>query len=176
MTTLVVVSLATTIAGGPSQLSTERFAIPDSRLPTGCHLSVPESDRVRNRSGTNLGLSMPTNPWSGADSRLRATVRERLVSPVRLPDGPPLSGAELARFNASLVEDVVEAYAAIYRDATGHDATVYALRFVDGRMPKLRAAPAGGFRFLGDDSVIVVAGGGACADAIGAYVARAQQP
>jgi hypothetical protein len=91
------------------------------------------------RVAVGAGLGLKENPWIGTDKPILARIRERLEPPARLPDGPPLSRAEAARFRLHLADEIEEGYVATYeqpvRNADGTIATaweetvVYGLRF-----------------------------------------------
>lgn len=56
--------------------------------------------------------------------------------PSLLPDAPPLSARELARFHLKLADGVDEGYAAIYREgASPQLVTVYAVKIVTSERP-----------------------------------------
>jgi hypothetical protein len=92
-------------AGDPRLRSLSSLTIRGDRLPTGCSLP-PSIFAIAARA---------TNPWSGTDPVAIGEIRERVDGPTRMPDGPPLSHRELARFRFSLAEGVEEGYAAVYQ-------------------------------------------------------------
>jgi hypothetical protein len=76
------------------------------------------------------GLPIDSNPWAGSDRVLTAAIRERVDLPLRLPDGPPLNPAELARYRLKLAEGIEQSYAAVYRESDyGSNVVVYGLEF-----------------------------------------------
>src|SRR5262245_14329073 len=87
----------------------QELTVPRERLPTECALAD-------SRSGY-AGLRLPTNPWTGTDPSLIAEIRERVEGSPSLPDGPPMSPREAARFRLGLANGIEEAYAAVYQDA-----------------------------------------------------------
>jgi len=68
-------------------------------------------------SGLGGSLAIPHNPWIGSDPELVAQVRARVVGPVRMPDGPPLSATEARRFQHANSDGVL-AYVAAYERGT----------------------------------------------------------
>src|SRR5262245_35334242 len=85
--------------------SPQPFTIHDLTFATGlpgeCDLSSAPSRRLdgnRFQSGLWGGLPITTNPWSGTDAKIIASIRERMYGPPRMPDGPPLDRRAAARF------------------------------------------------------------------------------
>jgi hypothetical protein len=137
---VVVASLVVGASWSLDAASLEELTVPSERLPAGCALSPADPVRLhgnRVRLPNWAGLMVPTNPWVGTDAPLIATIRERVEGPALLPDGPPPSARQVARFRLQLAEGVEEGYAAIYSQDDGADAAprdvivVYGLRFVD---------------------------------------------
>lgn len=157
-------------------LQLETLTVPQSRLGPGCHLApsavVMDGDRML--GGLWAGLPITSNPWSGSDRSIVATIRERVALSPRPPDAPPFSGQEVARFRLQLAADVDQAYAAIYADDAIQPITVYAVRFNETPIPQAphaNALPKGSLRLVRDRSVVVLsANGGRCSEAVGAYL------
>jgi hypothetical protein len=82
-----------------------------------------------------MGLPITTNPWIGTDARVIANVREYLGPRYPVPDGPPLTLAELSAFRLRLAEGVEEGYVAIYKqdDSSPELLRVFGLRFEDAQ-------------------------------------------
>src|SRR5687768_14259440 len=127
-------------SSGSRVVTMQELTVPPERLPTGCVLSPAQSvrlegNRVRGRNWA--GLPIPTNPWAGTDAPLIASIRERVDGPVLMPDGPPLTARQSARYRLHLAEGVEEAYAAIYTQEGPAEfeprdvIVVYGLRFPD---------------------------------------------
>ena len=113
-------------------IAMQDLTVPAERLPAGCVLAPGstkglDGNRVQTRNWT--GLRIPTNPWAGADTSLVASIRERMDGPTPVPDGPPLSPTEAARFRLHFADGVEEAYAAIYEQSEAELIVVYAARF-----------------------------------------------
>jgi len=92
-----------------------------------------------------------------------------------MPDGPPLTPADAARFHLQLADGVEEAYAAVY-DQSAAQAIVYGLRFASAtsanallRDRRIRENP-NVTRIAMESILAVVHGGGPCAQAIGTYL------
>lgn len=155
----------------------EELTVPGERLPTGCRLA-PRSERAEGgRIRTfSSGLLVSTNPWIGTDPQLVASIRQRMEPPSKVPDGPPMTTSQLARFRLKLAEGVDEAYIAVYKDAGPELILVYAVRFAslddvprvrDSRAPK---NPRLTRVELGRTVAMVHGDGGECFQAIGAYL------
>jgi hypothetical protein len=177
---LVVPARADLSVQGTLQLET--LTVPPSRLVPGCALSPAAFVRLDgNRTITGLwaGLAITTNPWSGEDRSIAVEIRERVALSPRLPDGPPLSRAQLARFRFELADDVERAYAAIYADDSLQPITVYAVRFKETPIPQAPpyAARNGDIRLVHDRTAVVLSGNtGPCSKAVGAYLAELVTP
>jgi hypothetical protein len=165
----------------PRVTAMQELTVPGDRLPAGCALSPGDSiqadgNRVRGR-GLLWGLPIPTNPWTGTDRRIVASISERVHGPIMAPDGPPLTARELARFRSQLADGVEEAYAASYTQGESQVAVVYAARFSSTERPDDRQS---GRRASTDPRVVrveigpiiaLVSGdGGQCFQAVGAYL------
>ena len=147
----------------------QRLTVPADRLAAGCALTPPTAAADSKGSPPNLaaGLSLPTNPWSGTDRSLAATIRAHILGVPPLPGGPPL-------------EDLEEAYAAIYAIA-GQSVVVEAVRF--NRTPPtvpLRGGDATqrSVRIERERTVVVVSGGdeNPCFAAVARYLREALAP
>jgi len=159
--------------GGQSTIALASLTVPQNRLPAGC--SLPPSDTTpldgnRIRGGLWDGLPISSNPWHGDDRSVAAAIRERVAASPPLPDGPPLSRAELARFRLQLAEDIEEAYAAIYADAGTDRAIVYAVRFKKTPVPGAPYGARESVRIVRDGTVVVVSGAGWCSEAVATYL------
>ena len=111
------------------------LTVPGSVLPTGCALSAAPSERIegnRFRSGLWAELPIRTNPWLGADAPIVASIVARLQPAAVVPDGPPQTPNEAARFQLHLADGVEQAYAAVYRSGdAGALAVVYGIKFAN---------------------------------------------
>lgn len=172
----VVLVLASTATNAQDALTFDRLTVPPSRLVAGCGL--PASDSVslggnRRRSGLWAGLPITSNPWNGDAHSIVATIRERVVAPPQLPDGPPPGRAELARFRLQLADDVEQAYAAIYADAEARTVVVYGVRFKTAPVPKPSretAASVSNVRLAADRTLVMASGSGPCFEAVAAFL------
>ena len=127
------------------------LTVPESDLPDGCRL---------NPAVTNTWMSLPTgivtvpsNPWSGADHRLKAAVRSAVDGPPQMPDAPPLDRRGMASFESKWADDVAEAYHAEYVGTAGGPVLVSAVRFKDAnhaidKLPGLGAQRSLSTRFV----------------------------
>jgi len=166
----IVAGLAMAIAidgsGAQKPVSLSDLTVPQDRLPADCALSKHAS----------IGLRIATNPWVGTDRPIVASVRERIDVPPPVPDGPPLTPADAARFHLQLADGVEEAYAAVY-DESAAQAIVYGLRFTSAtssdqllRDRRIRENPRVLRVAFGPILAVVHGNGGSCAQAIGAYL------
>jgi hypothetical protein len=116
---LAAAATETAWAHGQGGFPLADLTVPADRLPTGCGLSPSPSMRTGDntmRAGSWAGLPISSNPWIGTDRAIVASIVERAVDPPRIPDGPPPTPRESARFRLRLADDVEEAYAAVYTD------------------------------------------------------------
>ena len=182
--TIVIAVSIGAIAGSAQRsgrpLTLRDLTVPHERLPANCAFPhAPPEHLVGNtvRGGLWAGLRIPTNPWDGVESPIIADIRER-IDPPRMPDGPPLTERESARFRLRLAEGVEEGYAAVYSESeSSRLVIVYGLRFVNpedasrfwgtarvSRNPRTVGAAIGRIVFVasGED--------GHCLQAIGTYL------
>lgn len=163
---------------GQTGVALDMLTVPADRLPAGCHLPATDSIRIgenRTRGGLWTGLPISSNPWRGTDRPVVAAIRERVARLPRLPDGPPLSGPELARMRLELAGDVEEAYVAIYADEGPNLVVVHAVAFKDGSEAarQNRTTVAGSRRFQADRTTIVISGEqGTCLDMVTRHIAE----
>ena len=170
----ILIALTRTAALGQAEIDLASLTVPQGRLVPSCELSPSPTvalggDRVRG----GLWGGLPRNPWMGAEPSVVAEMRERVATSPPVPDGPPLSRAELARFRAQLAEDVEGAYGAVYTETGTHLITVNAVRFKDAPVPNgpgRMSIPGGSVRLARGRTVVVVFGQGGCFDAIAAYL------
>jgi hypothetical protein len=165
---VVALGIVLSTAGIPAQspIVFENLTVPPARLVAGCRLSPSPAVLAATPA-------VPSNPWRGDDRLLVATIREGITGSPPLPDGPPVSKAELARFRLQLADDVEEAYAATYSDAGANRVTVFAVRFKTGvpDLPRRAAAPRESIRLVRDRTVVVASGlAGPCFQSIAAYL------
>jgi hypothetical protein len=131
---VAVLSASGLAQNNPRSLTLDSLTVPQHRLPPACRSAPAPSESIgsnRIRGGLWSGLPISTNPWTGTDRRLIATIRERIDPPLT-PDGPPLSGQEAARYSLQLADGIDEGYAAFYTQSDSEHIAVYALRFRDG--------------------------------------------
>jgi hypothetical protein len=169
-------------------LALRELTVPQERLPSGCAAAPSDTVDVggnRVRSGLWAGLPIDTNPWTGNDRQVVAAIRERMVGPVRVPDGPPPTRRELSQYRLQLAEGVEEAYAAVYRQSDPGLGLilVYGSKLSDARAALERSGLEGAtanpkiLRLTIGSAVVVLHGdGGACARAIGAYLQSLARP
>jgi hypothetical protein len=165
-----------------SSLQLDTLTVPPSRLVPGCALSPAPFLRLDgNRMVGGLWADLPiaTNPWSGDDRSIGGKIRERVARAPMLPDGPPLSRTEHARFQFELADDVERAYAAFYADEGWPPIAVYAVTFKVTTIPQapLNPSPNGDLRLGRDRTAVLLSGRpGPCSRAVGAYLAELLSP
>ena len=158
----------------PRPVTMKDLTVPKERLPAGCSLS-PVAEVVvgnRGRGGLWADLPIPTNPWSGTDRMVVASIRERMDGPTLVPDGPPPTAREVSRYRLQLADGVEEAYAAIYlMQSEPKLIVVYGLRFAAAGRPFYPPRKASSHRFeIGPLDVVVSGDGGQCSQAVEAYL------
>jgi hypothetical protein len=121
------------------------------------------------------GLPIQTNPGTGSDPHLIATIRERLYGGPPQPDGPPLDRRTASRYFFKLADGIAEGYAAFYQHPGSGKVAVYALRFSDAsaRPHDIDRPPAGSVADwveIGNVSARVDGDGGACYQAVAAHL------
>src|SRR5687768_15642469 len=117
---LAIAVLLTSAVQTQTNTTLQQLTVPAERLPAGCTLSPAPAQSIDGqhvRGGLWAGLPISRNPWVGTDRQIIASIRERVDPPSELPDGPPLSRAELARARLRLADGVEAGYAAVYLDA-----------------------------------------------------------
>ena len=153
------------------------LTVPADRLPDGCGLSPSPSIRIGDsqvRGGLWAGLPITRNPWIGTDRAIIASIHERVIDPPPIPDGPPPTKNELARFRLRLADGVEEAYVAVYAGGGPSLVTVNALRYADAS--QLPSSPGSGrlrpgaLRFTGRTALAVSGDDDACLQAVVAHV------
>jgi hypothetical protein len=163
----------------PRVVTMRDLTLSPERLPVGCALSpAPSVHLDGNRVRSGLWADFPTNPWTGTDRRLMASVREIVDGPVAVPDGPPLGAKELSRYLGQLADGVEEAYGAVYMHSDTNLITVRAMRLAPGERPSPRAYSSdihvsrspGMIRVAIGPIVAIVTGDGECFQAVGAYL------
>jgi hypothetical protein len=169
----VFLVLGTCAAKGQGDVILDRAAMPDGQTVSGCSLS-PSSNFALNGNREVVGEAPVANPWRGADARYVVNIRERLEGVAPLPDGPPLTQTELARFRSKLVEDVEEGYAAVYGAAGAQPVTVYGLRFktaVPRELTRETAMKGAALHIVRGRTVLAVYGErGRCLEAVTGYI------
>ena len=167
---IAVLAILIGIEGGSAQepVSLSDLTVPQDRLPADCALSTRAS----------IGLRIATNPWVGTDRPIVASIRERVDVPPPVPDGPPQTPADAARFHLQLADGVEEAYAAVYDQSAAQGIVVYGLRFASAtssdqllRDRRIRENPRVLRVAFGSILAVVHGDGESCARAIGAYLA-----
>jgi hypothetical protein len=172
----ILIALIRTAALGQDEIDLASLTVSQGRLVPGCELSPSPTVALEgNRVLGGLWGGLPRNPWMGTEPSIVADIRERVATSPPLPDGPPLSRAELARFRAQLAEDVEGAYGAVYTEAGTQLTTVNAVRFKDASVPNRPGRTPisrGSVRLARGRTVVVAFGHGGCFDAIAAYLAE----
>jgi hypothetical protein len=137
MTGRTVVLFSVAAAGMAGQRAVHPIQLSDLTVPTDqvdSRCAFPAAPTLRvdahlMRGGLWANLPIPTNPWAGTDPYVIASIRERVNPPV-VPDAPPMTSREAARFRILLAEGIEEAYAAVYvQSELDPLVVVYGLRF-----------------------------------------------
>jgi hypothetical protein len=160
------VGVAMFMALGPAAIvaapqTLRELTVPAAQLPEECRL-VDAPSRTADgevRGGLWAGLRISSNPWMGSDPAVIAAIRERMEPPADVPDGPPLSPVERARFRLRLADGVESAYAAVYGDTADRLTIVLGLKHTNDPHVAVKVSPAAG----------------ACADAVGVHVKTVTQ-
>jgi hypothetical protein len=108
-----------------------------------------------------------------------AEIRELVDGPAAVPDGPPPGAKELSRYIGQLANGLEEAYAAVYLQSDAAPIMVRAVRFTPSEQYASNARP-GDTRVsrsparvrveLGRIVAVVTGDGGACFQAVAAYL------
>ena len=118
----------------------QQLTVPQDRLGDQCRLTPSSSQSLGgNRIMYGLWGNLPieTNPWTGVDRRVIASIRVRISGPPIVPDGPPPTARELARIRDRLADGVEEGYAAFYSQPGPQQLVVYGLKFAPDDMPQI---------------------------------------
>ena len=165
----------------------QSLTVPARDLPTGCRFEpfVSRNGRILARGRLILEgetSAFKENPWQGTEPTSLLALRERIHPGLRLPDGPPLSRAEVASLELRWMAEVVEGYRALYRDDTDDITEVMALRFTDAKRASDAEPPIGSLgtehvtrRLIGPVVVLArstPATGKACARAVHAHLKK----
>jgi hypothetical protein len=181
---MIAVAISVASAFGMTQnvpvrpVAMQDLTIPKDRLPAWCALARANSTREpdgRIHGGLWAGLPITTNPWTGTDHRVIASIRERADPPPTVTDAP-LTRAEASRYFLRLADGVEEGYAAVYTQEGSNDSVVVsALRFAATEKPFYSLADAKASyrpttRIEIGRIVAVVTGGGECFQALETYL------
>jgi len=165
--------LAASVTAGQAALPFDTLTVPSSRLVDGCALassSISPRENWFAAVSWKAGLPITTNPWSGSERSIVAAIRAGIEPMPRVPDGPPLSASQAARFRMRWADGVEEAYAAVYSNAVPK-VVVHALRFAQTPLPLAPPANSTSIRIERDRLVVVVSGpAGPCRDLVATYI------
>src|SRR3954470_11697758 len=160
------------VAQPTAPVSLTALTVPLTELPPGCRLAPAATmrlDGTRVQGGLWGGLSIESNPLTGKDRPLLATIRERTGPPTAMPDAGPLTRGEAARFRLMRAEGVEEGYAAVYLQADTDVIAVYALTLANGET--IERPPRGTVHVdLGFTNAYLSGNDGPCFQAILAHV------
>lgn len=174
----VSIASASGVTQNPERLVTmQDLTVPEERLPAGCGVSPATSVVQGNRVRGDLwaGLQIPTNPWTGTDRNLMASIRERMYGQPLVPDAP-LTKKDASGYSLKLAEGLEEAYAAIYNQSEPALIVVYALRPAVIENPFAFDHPSNksgsnGSRFeIGSVAIFISGDSGPCFQAIEAHL------
>jgi hypothetical protein len=139
----------------------QELTVPPDRLPNGCSVAAH-------------GPHGPS-PWHGSDEPILARIREQFGTRVPVPDGPPASRRELARYYVQLADGIEEGYSAFYQDESPNLIPVVALRFASDQLadawPPASVRRAVRRLAYGPLVIVVSNGDGACGHLIADYLA-----
>lgn len=168
------VALALVLASTQAPDGLSDLTVPDDLLPAGCTLPASRSERLtdgRTRGGLWAGLPITSNPWQGTDPVVLAHIRERMLTGLNAPDGPPLDRRALAGYRLKIAADLEAGYAAVYAEGEPSSLiVVYAVRFSPGTSPLPQDLRVAGARFVIGGIEAVVHGQGPCFQAVGAHL------
>jgi hypothetical protein len=115
-------------------------------------------------------LGITTNPWTGTDRKIIATLRQGMGDAPLVTDSP-LTTREARSSFISLADGVEEGYAAIYAQSEPRQIVVYALRFAATERPFYPPGTPSNHRFeIGPFDAVVSGAGGQCSQAVEAYL------
>jgi hypothetical protein len=118
----------------PPSLSLADLTVPPGRLLPGCTINPRVSETSADGKVANglwAALPISSNPWQGTDSVVTGQIHERMFGRP-ISDAPLASRREMAMSRLKAADEMVESYAAVYREATSHAlTTVAAVRFRD---------------------------------------------
>ena len=141
-------------------IAMQALTIQAERLPEGCALSTRSP--------------YPSNPWIGTDEPTIGRLRQQFSARVPVPDAPPPSRRDLARYNVRAAEGVVEGYTASYALEGSVRTEVVALRFANQADADLWPSRSQRQRMdriaLGSLVAVVSGAPGACRQAIVAHI------
>ena len=101
-------SLSIAQQSGRPLIEVQALTVPAWRLLQDCALS-PRSvlTAADTRPANWAGLKIPTNPWTGSNKPLLATIRERSGGTAQPPDGPPLTTRQAASSETTSSSQIV---------------------------------------------------------------------
>lgn len=141
-------------------IAMQALTLQADRLPEGCALSTHGP--------------YPANPWIGTDEPTIGRLRQQFNARMPVPDAPPLSRRDQARFDVRAAEGVVEGYTAWYALEGGGRTQVAALRFANQTNADLWPSRSQRQRVdriaLGSLVAVVYGAPGACRQAIAAHI------
>ncbi len=141
-------------------IAMQALTLQADRLPEGCALSTHGP--------------YPSNPWIGTDEPTIGRLRQQFNARVPVPDAPPLSRRDQARYDVRAAEGVVEGYTASYALEGSVRTQVVALRFANQADADLWPSRSQRQRMdriaLGSLVAVVYGAPGACRQAIVAHI------
>jgi len=157
---------------GQDEIDLARLTVPPGRLTAGCVLSPAPTVAIgSNQVRGGLWGGLPRNPWTGTERAIVADIAEHVFGSPPLPDGPPLSTAELTRFRLRFVDDIAEAYGAVYTNAEMQLVTVNAVRLKTIPASRPRGNPGARLQLVHGRTVAALFGeSDPCFDALAAYL------
>jgi hypothetical protein len=145
----LVLPSAVAVAQGPI-IGLETLTVPDGRLPAGCRLkplAAPVAPDASQRSPIvvtgSSGPDLPTNPWTGRERQMMATIRRAVDGTPMQPDGPALDRRQAAQYQLRWADGVAEAYRATYVWSDGSEVEVSAVRFEEEKLAAVPPPPGG---------------------------------
>jgi hypothetical protein len=112
--------------GQASDVRLTDLTVPAARLPEGCVLPKVESPDERRVTSVPANA---TNPWTPTEDRGKAQLYRVIQGASRVPDGPPMTAGDLRRFEGKVIDDIEEAYMAVYAGPGEANIRVFALKY-----------------------------------------------
>ena len=151
----LVVGACMAAAAAQSAPGLSVLTVPADNVPVGCRLKPSDPTPSAAPTPTPIGRGninvtatapileprFPSNPWVGI-GRLAFVVRTEIERSPQMPDAPRPDQREKARLEAQWMDNVVEAYHALYVSGESGTVQVSAIRFNDANQATLDLSEA----------------------------------